>query len=106
MDSAEFYRGGSSLEPRIDEVKVDRLTGLLRTTHGVSVFDNSQQVERFGGAYRLESIPETLCVTQRGRDLRHYEVVPAQPMTWDDYMAALREVMLVPVDIEQERKQA
>jgi hypothetical protein len=48
MDPTVFYRGGPSLEPRKEEVKFNPVTGLLECTHGVSVFDNAEQVERFG----------------------------------------------------------
>jgi len=105
MDRKVFYRGGQSLEPSSEEVKFNPLTGLLRTTHGVSVFDSPEQVERFGGAYRLESIPATLAVIQRGRDLRHHEIVPAHPMSWDEYREALLEVKLVRTARKQAREQ-
>ena len=53
------------------DVLIDKATGLLRTDRGVSVFDEAARVERFGGAYQVESMPAGLTVQQRGRDLGH-----------------------------------
>src|SRR6266404_1899873 len=38
---AIYYRGGNNVAPKPNEVRLDRTTGLLRTTHGISVFDRS-----------------------------------------------------------------
>ncbi len=48
-----YYRGGNSLKPLPGEVKIDPVTGLLKTTHGLSVWDRPDGLERFGGAYRV-----------------------------------------------------
>jgi len=45
----------------------------------------------------VTSVPETLRIVQRGRDLHHYEVVPAMPMTLTEYEGALGQIVLVPV---------
>ncbi|HKI38116.1 MAG TPA: hypothetical protein VKA46_40055 [Gemmataceae bacterium] len=97
MADRVYYRGGNSLTPRTADVKVDPASGLLRTTHGVSVFDRPDGLEKFGGAHRVTSVPETLRIVQRGRDLHHYEVVPAMPMTLTEYEGALGQIVLVPV---------
>ena len=90
------YRGGRSLVFRPHEVKLDRKTGLLKTTHGVSVDAEPGKVEPFGGAYAVRGIPEGLTIVQRGRRLLHYEIVPSFPMTFDDYQALLDQVELGP----------
>jgi len=97
MTAQSFYLGGSSLTPRPHDVRVDPVTGLLRTTHGVSVFDRPDGLDRFGGAHRLEGLPESLHVIQRGRDAHHFEIVPAVPMTRAEYEEALRQINLVSV---------
>ena len=97
MADVHFYRGGNSLTPRSDEVKTDPATGLLRTTHGVSVFDRPDNLGRFGGAYRLTNLPGELQIVQRGRDPHHHEIVPARPMTMSEYEEALSRIVLVPV---------
>ncbi len=95
MSDQTFYRGGNSLAVRPHEVRADTRTGLLRTTHGVSIFDRPDNLERFGGAYQVTDIPVTLQIVQRGRDQHHYEIVPAIPMTLDEYQQALNQIALV-----------
>ena len=97
MTTARFYRGGNNLQPRSGEVRIDPATGLVQTTHGVSVFDRPDNLERFGGAYELLSVPEKLRIIQRGRDPHHFEIVPATPMTLAEYEEALQLIVLAAV---------
>lgn len=76
------------------DVLLDRNTGLLRTDRGISLFSNAVRVERFGGAYQVEFVPEGLKFEQRGRDPEHYELMPAEPMTLNQYAELLDEVAL------------
>jgi hypothetical protein len=69
----------------------------LRTTHGVSVFDDPGNLARFGGAYQVTNVPPTLQIVQRGRDIHHHEIVPAIPMTFLEYQTALDQIALVQV---------
>lgn len=93
-----LFRGGSDLTPRLGiDVLTDPNTGLLRTDRGISLFDDPAKVERFGGAYQIEFIPEGLKVQQRGRDLGHYEMMPAEAMTFERYIELLDQVVLRPV---------
>jgi RHS repeat-associated protein len=81
----EFYRGAKpgtapSLVPAPNEFHVDKTTGFVQPTHGVSVFDNPSSVRAKGFVpYRVDqsSIPDSLRIIQRGNDPRHFEVVPA-----------------------------
>lgn len=98
MAAPEFYRGGNSLEPTPGDVRVDPRTALLRTTHGVSVWDRPDGLGRFGGAFRIENVPAELRIIQRGRDPHHFEIVPARPMTFDEYEATLAQIVLDPVN--------
>jgi hypothetical protein len=82
------------MRPRSGEVRTDPATGLLRTTHGISVYDRPDGLDRFGGTYRLDAIPSSLRVVQRGKDPHHYEVVPAFPMTAAEYEDALAKIVL------------
>jgi hypothetical protein len=95
--AARFYRGGNSLQPRPGEVRIDLATGLLRTSHGISVFDRPDNLDRFGGAYELLTVPDTLRTIQRGRDPHHFEIVPAVPMSLAEYEEALRQIVLAAV---------
>jgi hypothetical protein len=54
---------------------------MVKTTHGVSIHSNHDKIAKFGGAYRIISIPNELQVVQRGQDKNHFEIVPKDPMT-------------------------
>jgi hypothetical protein len=96
-----LFRGGADLTPRLGiNVLIDRNTGLLRTDRGISLFADPATVERFGGTYRVESIPEGLKMQQRGRDPGHYELMPAEPMSFERYVELLQQVVLRPVQGE------
>lgn len=95
MATVSFYRGGNSLVPKPREVKVDPVTGLVQPQRGVSVFDRPDNLDRFGGAFLLTNVPESLKIIQQGRDPTHYEIVPAAPMTMDEYEEALSKIVLV-----------
>ncbi len=93
-----LFHGGPDLTPRLGiDVLIERSTGLLRTDRGISLFDDPAKVERFGAAYRVESFPEGLKMQQRGRDPGHYELMPAEPMTFERYVSLLKQVVLRPV---------
>jgi len=90
-----LFRGEIDLIPRLGvDVLIDPNTGLLRTDRGISLFSDPAKVERFGGAYRVEFIPEGLKTEQRGRDTSHYELMPAAPMTYEQYVELLAQVVL------------
>jgi len=88
------YRGGSSLTFKPHEVKINRKTGLLRTTHGISVDAMPEHVARFGGAYLVRGVPRLLTIVQRGQRSSHYEIVPAIPMTPAQYQTLPDQVEL------------
>jgi hypothetical protein len=97
MNTDSYYRGGPSMKPTLRDVRFDRATGLLLTTHGVSVFNRPDNLDRFGGAYRLTFVPVELTIVRRGLDPSHFEVVPIQPMTMQEYEEALERIVLVQV---------
>jgi hypothetical protein len=97
MAEGNFYRGGTNLRPKPFEVKMDPASGLVQPTHGISVFSRPDDLERFGGAYRVTNLPEELTIIQRGRDPTHFEIVPAYPMALAEYEMALSKIVLVPV---------
>ena len=92
-----YFRGGPSLAPRPIDVIINPKTGLLSPSRGVSVFDQPEGLERFGGAYELGPLPPTLRVVQRGRNPHHYEIVPALSMTLDEYEMELTRISLTPI---------
>lgn len=96
----EYYRGSKpgepvSFHPKPNEYKIDNFTGMVKTTHGVSVFDNAASVSGKGftpSQIDMSTVNDTLKIIQRGADPRHYEIVPASPMPLDDYIAALSQI--------------
>jgi hypothetical protein len=97
MSSPKYYRGGTNLTPRRSEVKFDKATGLVLPQRGLSVFDRPDNLDRFGGAHEVTNLPEGLRVIQAGRDPHHHEVVPAVPMSFDEFADLLKRIVLVPV---------
>lgn len=97
MNSPKYYRGGTNLTPKSGEVKIDRATGMVLPQRGISVFDRPDGLERFGGANEVTNLPERLRVIQVGRDPHHHEIVPAEPMPYDEYTDLLKQIVLVPV---------
>jgi hypothetical protein len=97
MTPGSYYRGGNSLKPKLRQVKIDPATGLVEAQRGVSVFNRPDNLDRFGGAFLLTKVPESLRIIQHGRDPTHHEIVPVSPMTMDDYEEALDSIVLVKV---------
>ena len=66
-------------------------------TRGVSVFDQPDGLEHFGGAYEVGPIPNTLQIVKTGRNPHHYEIAPAIEMTFERYEFELAKISLKPV---------
>ena len=93
-----FFRGGAVLTPRLGiDVLRERHTDFLRTDRGVSLFDDPAKAARFGAVHMVESFPAGLKIQQRGRDHSHYELMPAEPMTFERYAELLTHIALHPV---------
>jgi hypothetical protein len=84
------YRGGHSLVFKPHDVKIDKGTGLLKTTHGVSVDAEAERLAPYGGAFRVQTLPDGLTIIQRGKRLQHYEIVPTVPVTPERYQELFR----------------
>lgn len=98
MAEREFYRGGGSLIPNLNEVRIDRVSGLVTPRRGVSIRSRKEGLERFGGAYRVTQLPADLQIIQSGRDPDHYEIIPKEPMMFERYESLLQKVVLVPIE--------
>ena len=51
----------------------------MKPTHGVSVFDNAESVSSKGFVpHKIDqsTIPDSLQIIQRGKDLSHFEITP------------------------------
>ncbi|MGW3127020.1 RHS repeat-associated core domain-containing protein [Streptomyces sp. NPDC001123] len=86
-----------SFVPRPNDFKVDPTTGFVKETHGLSVFDNPESVEGKGfvpHGIDMGSVPDSLRVIQRGKDPRHFEIVPAPGanLTPGQYADALSQI--------------
>jgi len=81
---ADFFRGAKpgntpDFTPRPNDFKVDNVTGTVKPTHGVSVFDNPNSISSNGFVpYKVDqsTIPDTLQIIQRGKDPAHFEITP------------------------------
>jgi hypothetical protein len=98
---SDFFRGGKggvvSFLPTPRDYKIK--DGLVQATHGVSIFNNTTSVTQHGfEAFRVstETLPESLKIIQRGKDLNHFEIVPRSPMPPVEYQAALARVQATP----------
>ena len=96
MAPTEYYRGGTSLVARPKEVRFHRRTGLVLARRGISVSSRPDGLERFGGAYRVTNLPAELQIIQVGVNPHHYEIIPVQPMPFDEYQRLLNQIVLVP----------
>ena len=95
MSDTKYYRGGTSLVARPFEVRLDRKTGQVLTTRGISVSSRPDGLDRFGGAYLVTQLPAELRIVQFGSNQDHYEIVPVSPMAFDEYQRLLNQIILV-----------
>ena len=93
----DVYRGGNSFTVKPNEIKIDPKTGMVKTTHGVSLDVNASTVSKFGGAYRIDSLPDGLKIIQRGGRAEHFEIVPAYDMPLDQFQKLLNQITVSPV---------
>ena len=89
-----IYRGGNDLMPKPGEVKIKG--GLVQPIRGVSLHTDATQLQRFGGAHRVKSIPAELEIVQQGRDPGHFELRPKIPMAPERFNELLKQVVLEP----------
>lgn len=92
-----IYRGGNQFIAKPNEVKIDLETGFVKPINGISVHLDPNKVKRFGGAYRIIDLPDTLKIIQRGRDPEHYEIVPrsANLLTFEQFNEELRKIQVI-----------
>ncbi|OQY44163.1 MAG: hypothetical protein DRR08_29335 [Candidatus Parabeggiatoa sp. nov. 2] len=101
-----FYRGSKgnndvTFEPKPHEYKIDKNTGMVKPTHGISVFDNPHSLENKGftpNLLDLASVPKTLQIKQRGSDPHHSEIMPLKSMQIEPYKEALRQIKVKTTD--------
>ena len=91
-EERSVYRGGDDFTVKSNEVKINPETGDVKTTHGVSLDVNPETVSRFGGAYKIESLPEGLKIIQRGARPEHFEIVPEYEMPLETFQELLNQI--------------
>ncbi|MEU0092656.1 LamG-like jellyroll fold domain-containing protein [Kribbella sp. NPDC006257] len=86
-----------TFKPKPHEYKVDKETGFVKETHGVSVFDDANELAEKYLPHRIdpETFPRTLRIIQRGRNEHHFEIVPAPganltPQRYAEELAKIR----------------
>jgi hypothetical protein len=87
------FRGGTDFTVKPNEVKIDKVTGLVKPTHGVSLDVNPATLEKWG-PQQIQSIPSELKIIQRGKRLEHFEIVPKEPMTLERFQELLNKIEL------------
>ncbi len=91
--SVVYYRGGNGFTLKDKDIKYDPQTGQVKTTHGLSIHAEADKVANFGGAYKIVSIPKELQIIQRGKDKNHFEIVPKQQMSKEDFQKHLNQII-------------
>ena len=95
MTGTIYYRGGSSLKVRDIDVKIK--DGMVQPGKGVSLNTDPSKVEQFGGAYRVDFVPDELEIIQQGNSSTHFVISPKEPMTLERYTELVKQVILTPI---------
>lgn len=93
-EERSVYRGGDDFTVKNNEIKINPETGNVKTTHGVSLDVNPDSLSKFGGAYRIDSLPEGLKIIQRGIRAEHFEIVPAYEMPLETFQQLLNQIVV------------
>lgn len=93
IDSAsiDVFRGGTDWAVKPGDVRV--INGLVQPTHGPSLDTDPSRLGSFGGARRLVSIPSELQIIQRGKRATHFEIVPKEPMTPEQFQELVNQIV-------------
>lgn len=91
-----LYRGGKGFKVRDRDIIYNEDGTLVLPKNGVSVNSSSDKVKNFGGAYEVKSLPKGLHIEHTGGT--HYEIVPDEPMTKQEYETLLNLIELIPID--------
>ncbi len=98
-EQVSVYRGGKEFKLKPGEYKINKESGMVKTTHGVSLDTQPETVSKFGGAYRIESMPDELQIIQRGKRAEHFEIVPKVEMSVEKFQNLLDEIKVTPVKV-------
>ncbi|MGN6711392.1 cellulose binding domain-containing protein [Anaerocolumna jejuensis] len=96
-EAVSVYRGGNNFTIKPGEIKVDKVTGIVKDTHGVSLNVNPSAVSKYGGAYKIDSLPDGLKIIQQGKNVEHYVIVPSRSMGVDEFQGLLNQIKTSPI---------
>ncbi len=88
----DLYRGGDDFTAQLKDVRLTK-NGMVKPTHGVSLNSNLDELSRFNKISKVDSIPDSLKIIQRGSKLNHFEIVPKTLMSFSDYNTALKKIV-------------
>jgi filamentous hemagglutinin len=96
-----LFRGGNSLEARLGVDVKPASDGLIHPNSAngkpqglsLNLDPKDQFIQKYGGAFPVERLPEGLQVIQSGKP-GHYVIAPSAPMTFDNYQQLLKQVQL------------
>lgn len=63
---------------------------------GPSINVDPNKVVQFGGAYKIEKLPEGLQITPHGNP-GHYKIIPEYPMTKAEFQDKLNQIITSPL---------
>jgi len=94
-----LYRGGNRFVPKPGEFRLNP-DGTVKTGYGLSVnTDSDAMVEQFGSATQIKGLPTGLTAIQRGKNLAHWEIVPAEEgYTMEEVLELLDKIDRVPIE--------
>ena len=72
-----------------------RLTknGMVKPTHGVSLNSHLDELSQFSKISKVDSIPDSMKMIQRGLKLNHFEIVQKNLISFSDYNSALKQIV-------------
>ena len=88
----DLYRGGEDFSAQSKDIRLTK-NGMVKPTHGVSLNSNLNELSRFSKISKVDSIPDSLKIIQRGANLNHFEIVPKTFMSLSDYQIALQQIV-------------
>lgn len=88
------YTGKNCLDIVPGEYKINSENGLVKTTHGLSLDVDPNNLGRFDELFYVQSVPTGLKVIQRGNRIEHFEIVPEYEMKLSEYQKLLHQVKL------------
>ena len=88
----DLYRGGDDFTAQLKDVRLTK-NGMVKPTHGVSLNSHLDELSQFSKISKVDSIPDSMKMIQRGLKLNHFEIVQKNLMSFSDYNSALKQIV-------------